>query len=691
MSDVVKTRVELIEELSILRQRTAELEASETERNHMEEEWRRRYARLTALIDVTRQLTQGLDLPAVLHTISGSAAQVFDGEAGFRLLEGEFLVRVGTTPGARKVMLRERLRLGESLAGRVAVSGRTIISVDCTADARIVPEHRAAAIGSLLCLPIQIGERMLGTLLIFKNQGYHFSPEDLDLGLRLTNQAAIAISNAQLYTERKEAEEALRESGARYRALVEQSLVGIYIIQDERFRYVNPKFAEIFGYTPEEIITTIRTGKELLSDRDRARVQANIQKRQRGEVESLHYNFQGQRKDGALIDVEIHGSTMTYKGKPAVIGVLLDITQRKRAERALQDSEKRYRTLTEGSIQGISISRHGTYLFVNKALATMLGYQKVAELVGRSIWDHVAPHDLERLRSYYEARLRGESVPCRYEYQAHKTDGTPLWIERQVSPIIWVRRLAYLDTYFDITERKRAEQGLLQTQTQLRALATRRLAAQEEERQRIARELHDILGQSLTALKLDLLWVDRRLTGNQGAVRQKMAQMADLTDQIVDTVGELVTALRPAILDHLGLAAAIEEQVGKFRKRTGIVVTVACDENVTQTLTADQSLALFRILQEALTNVSRHAAATWVTVRLSIVAEQLHLEVRDNGCGISDLAVVSPHSLGLLGMRERILPWDGEVHIHGYPGRGTVVNVYLPLASTPPSEESIHL
>jgi PAS domain S-box-containing protein len=695
MCDAVKTRAQLIEELAILRRRTAELEAAEARRGHEEEEWKRRLTRLTTLVDMTWRITQGLDLPSVLYDISEAVAQVFDGEACFRLLEGEFLVRVGETLGTCHAMIREHLRLGESIAGRVAASGQPMITADIAADPRVIPEHRVGAQAirarALLCLPVRVGDRTLGTLHISKDRGYRFNREDLDLGIRLANQAAIAITNARLYTQLKETEVELRDSEGRHRALVEQSLVGIYIIQDERLCYVNPKFAEIFGYTPEEITETLRSGKQLVSEKDRARVRAKIQRRLRGKAKTLHYTFQGRRKDGALIDVEVYGSVMALNDKPAVIGTLLDITDRKRAERAVQNSEERYRALVEGSIQGISISRNAIHLFANRALATMLGYQDPVELLGKSTWRHVASHDVERLRSYFEARLRGEPAPARYEYQAHKTDGTPLWIERQVSPIMWVDELAYLGTYFDITERKQAEQALQSSRVQLRALASRRLAAQEEERRRIAREFHDVVGQNLTALKLDLLWIDRRLTADQSAVHQKIAQMAELSEHMVDTVGEIMTALRPAILDDLGLAAAIEWQVDVFQERTGIAVRVACNEDATRGLGSEQSLALFRILQETLTNVARHAAATMVTVRLSAVAGVLHLEVRDNGCGIPDDAIDNPRSLGLLGMRERVLPWDGEVHIQGYPGQGSVVNIRLPLANESPQKKGVHL
>jgi signal transduction histidine kinase len=222
---------------------------------------------------------------------------------------------------------------------------------------------------------------------------------------------------------------------------------------------------------------------------------------------------------------------------------------------------------------------------------------------------------------------------------------------------------------------------LQHSRLQVRALAARMLSIQEEERKRIAHEVHDELGQALTALILDLTWVGQRLPTEQTALRQKIDSMVCLTDKALDMLGDIVAALRPRVLDDLGIAAAVEWQVREFHARTGIAYTLTIDpEHIC--LDAARSIAVFRILQEVLTNVMRHADATMLSVDLRIEGGILRLEVRDNGRGIPDQAVTDPQSFGILGMHERVLPWRGEVEIYGNQGEGTVVTVHLPLTDT---------
>lgn len=184
------------------------------------------------------------------------------------------------------------------------------------------------------------------------------------------------LAHAQDLTARLETENALRESEARYRALVEQSLAGIYIIQDGYYRYVNPKFAEIFGYTPEEITTTLRHGQELIAEADRPTVQANVQRRLGGATESLHYTFGGKRKDGTLIDVEVHGTAMDYNGRPAVIGILLDVTERARAERERRGLENQLQQAQK--MEALGTLAGGIAHDFNNILAAIIGYTELA-------------------------------------------------------------------------------------------------------------------------------------------------------------------------------------------------------------------------------------------------------------------------------------------------------------------------
>ncbi|MFQ5831006.1 MAG: GAF domain-containing protein, partial [Candidatus Methylomirabilia bacterium] len=177
--------------------------ALENARLYQESESRQK--RLAALVDVSQRLTRGLDLPVVLNTISEAAATVFEGEAGFRLLEGEDLVRVAATPGAGQVMPRERLRMGESLSGHVAASGEAIITADVSAHPRLIPDQRPMIqperTGALMCVPLRLESRILGTLNIYREQGYRFDQDALSLAMSLADQAAIAIQNARLYQE----------------------------------------------------------------------------------------------------------------------------------------------------------------------------------------------------------------------------------------------------------------------------------------------------------------------------------------------------------------------------------------------------------------------------------------------------------------------------------------------------------
>jgi len=209
---------------------------------------------------------------------------------------------------------------------------------------------------------------------------------------------------------------------------------------------------------------------------------------------------------------------------------------------------------------------------------------------------------------------------------------------------------------------------------QLRSLASYLQTAREEERSHIAREIHDELGQALTALKMDLSWLAQRLPTDQSHLAEKTGVMSDLIDSIVQTVRRVATELRPGLLDHVGLTAAIEWQIQEFAERTGI----ACDLYLGEeelALDADLATAIFRIFQETLTNVARHAGATKVGVELQDRSGELVLIVWDNGRGLTESQVRDPRSLGLLGMRERIRAWGGDITFQGVQERGTTVTL----------------
>lgn len=231
----------------------------------------------------------------------------------------------------------------------------------------------------------------------------------------------------------------------------------------------------------------------------------------------------------------------------------------------------------------------------------------------------------------------------------------------------------------EIAGRQGMEEEFHRSSEQLRELSARLQSVREEERTRLARTLHDELGQILTGLKMDVAWLQRHLVKQQPALLEKTQAMAGLIDTAIQTVRRISTELRPGMLDDLGLGATIEWQLQEFQVRTGIKTKFISALEET-TLDTDGATTVFRIFQEILTNILRHAQATQIEVSLQESGAFLILQVQDNGRGITEREITSPKSIGLLGMRERARLQAGEVHFYGRPGQGTTVTVQLPLS-----------
>jgi signal transduction histidine kinase len=222
---------------------------------------------------------------------------------------------------------------------------------------------------------------------------------------------------------------------------------------------------------------------------------------------------------------------------------------------------------------------------------------------------------------------------------------------------------------------KRAEDALRASQSQLRALIAHRNEVREKERARVARELHDQVGQFLTGLRMDISWIKAHFAADHPPLAEKTQEMVELVDSSIELVRGICADLRPRMIDDLGLAAAVEWHAQRFQRRTGIACEFAhCGGNV---LDASRSLSVFRILQEALTNVARHARATKVEINMSARDRVFELEVSDNGCGIDPQRLDHADSLGLMGMRERAQAAGGTIDLRGEPGKGTTLTVRL--------------
>ncbi len=237
-------------------------------------------------------------------------------------------------------------------------------------------------------------------------------------------------------------------------------------------------------------------------------------------------------------------------------------------------------------------------------------------------------------------------------------------------------------------EHRQADEELRNSRQQLRDLAARLNSVREKERAWISREIHDELGQLFTSIKYELSILRKRISKQEDRpetkadIEERLKSASDLVDLAIKTVQKIATELRPGILDDLGLMAAIEWQASEFQQRTGIGCRLYTDLQIVQ-LDRERATAVFRIFQEVLTNIVRHAGATRVDIRIKEKAGHLYVDVKDNGRGITEEECSDPKSLGLLGIRERMLLLNGEVGISGIPKKGTHVHLKIPIRPVP--------
>lgn len=361
------------------------------------------------------------------------------------------------------------------------------------------------------------------------------------------------------------------------------------------------------------------------------------------------------------------------------IGSARYLAELERSERRLRESEARYRQLLDIAPLGIAVHCDGRIAFANPAGARLLGATDPAQIVGRPVRSVVHPEHWAAAVERIGRMLQGEAGLYPVEDRYVRVDGTSLPVEVMAAPLTFEGRPAVQVIAMDISARKEAEAASLRNQQQLRELTAHLESLREQERTTIAREIHDELGQALTALKIDLSNLPRLLAEVPPAMGDKTRSMAALIDTTIEAVRRIATQLRPGILDHLGLGAAIEWQAGEFEKRTGIPCRAVCEPEE-MVVDAQRSTAVFRLFQEALTNVARHAGARRVEVRLTAEPEALTLVLRDDGRGIRPEEVAGTRSLGLLGMRERAKSFGGWLEVEGVAGQGTTVTARIPLA-----------
>lgn len=350
-------------------------------------------------------------------------------------------------------------------------------------------------------------------------------------------------------------------------------------------------------------------------------------------------------------------------------------------ESALTQANERYQHTVEAAMDAIIATDDAQRIVIfNPAAEKMFGIP-ASRVLGGPL-EHLIP---ERLRSEHRSHVDAFVHAGRYartmapngEIFGLRADGTEFPIESRISRSTVAGKTQLTAVLRDVTERRRGEQKLREMNAQLRDLSAALQNVREQERMRIALELHDELGQQLTGLKLELSWLGNRLKEGRAAPPEQVDAMRRHLDSAIATVRRISTELRPRVLDDLGFKDALAWQAGEFSKKTGLAVELDIDA---ATIVSDNTLAtaLFRIVQEALTNVARHAEASRVTIRFEVVDENLVLTIADDGRGIP-VDGPATRGIGLLSMRERAAVLGGHFEISNQDGGGTAVTVTLPL------------
>jgi PAS domain S-box-containing protein len=483
-------------------------------------------------------------------------------------------------------------------------------------------------------------------------------------------------------TEQKEIHNQLIESEERYHALVTLGgRVGeaVIIMQDIKNKegvqtFVSDEWLKITGYSREELLGM--PFFDLLKPEYYSASLDRHRRKLRGEVISSPFEMEIIKKDGTEVSIEFTSVHTTYQGKRANVAYIRDITERKRVENSIKESESRLQSVLSSIDDWVYVfDREARFLACHPEPAKDI-YEPRGDFIGKK-HSEVMPARIDRMFSAAFKQNR-EGKVADYEY-SKDIKGGKKWINVKLSPM-------FIDGEFngavavirDITQRKQVEQKLRESQKQLRALSIHLQYVREEERKEIAHKIHEELGQLLTAVKIDLSWLQKQMLQKHEINPQKMEEILKLVDMSIQIVKGVSAELRPGLLYELGLLAAIEWQTEEFYKLTGIKCNVT---SIPAKIVIEQelSITLFSIFQELLANVFRHSGAKKVDIGLRKQGKIITLTVNDDGKGITEQQINGLHSLGLMGIRERVQFWGGTVTIIGIPNEGTHVTVSIPL------------
>jgi PAS domain S-box-containing protein len=539
----------------------------------------------------------------------------------------------------------------------------------------LTPPEEIATIEALLA-PLLKGEKeavRFEKRYIHKNGSYIWADVSVAIRRSKDGKPLYFITTIVDITERKLLEEELRRSEERFFKAFHTSPAGLTItrIADGKFVDANEAFCRMFEFSREEVIGHTSTELNMWSPEERKRlIEEQIKS---GGLRN--FELRARAKSGRFIDILFSSVQMDLAGEPHHITTMIDITERKRVEDALRESEERYRLLVDKSPYAIGVHQDGKIVFANPAAARLFGAKNADELIGKPIMELISPETQEAARQRIGRMLQGETGLYPTEDRYVKLNGTVVPVEVTAAPFTHKGRPAIQVIALDITERKRAEEKLRQSHDRLAELSRRLVEAHERERRAIGRELHDQIGQMLTALNLTLE-IASQLPPEFAA--KKLASAQELLNDLMSRVSALSLELRPPMLDDLGLLPTLIWHINRFQEQTQIEVEFKHSGLENKRFPAQIETTAYRVAQEALTNVARHARARRVHLKVRAGSDKMEIQIEDDGVGF-DPQIGLAQGRGLAGMRERVGLVGGELQIESKTGAGSRISIRLPL------------
>lgn len=474
-------------------------------------------------------------------------------------------------------------------------------------------------------------------------------------------------------SERKRAENEITRMRSLSETLID-SLPGVFYFYDETGKFIrwNKQFEKVTGYSSEEI--AVMHPAQFFQGADKEHIINRIKQvfdTGTGDAEACFTT-----KEGRRIPYYFKAVRMEYDGKTCLLGTGFDMTEKRKAEEDIKLSEQKYRLLFHSNPMPMWMLSLPEYKIIetNEATLRQYGYTR-EEFLALDIFKLRPADEEDKLKRYTNRNFRGIHYAGVWRHQ--RKDGAIIYVDITTYDTHYEGNAVRLVLGIDVTEQHLAEERLKQSYESIRELTDHLHNVREEERMHIAREIHDELGQLLTVLKMDVAWLNKKLSPDPGPVKDKITDLLLLIDTTVKTVRRIASELRPSLLDDLGLIAAMEWHFEDFQKRSGIEGSCELPDQEIP-LPDTLKIGLFRIFQESLTNVARHSGAKKVAVELQKNENRLILTIRDDGIGF-DAGDNKRKTLGLIGMRERTEVMGGEYCIEGEPGRGTTVRVSVPL------------